>query len=92
MVIRTTISIVLCLAAAGCAYRPELAITAGPRALNGNVEPGATFIVRQQISDHAECDFVHQSDPIVGWPFNDLPDISDSTLGCGVRFGGGRRR
>jgi hypothetical protein len=66
-------------------------IVTGPKRVEGQVDLGATFVLTQRINERVACSYIHSSDPHHGVPFNNKPEYTLDTVGCGVRWGGQRR-
>lgn len=89
---RTLLIAALVAAATGCAYTPQVVVTAGARAVNGETSPGACLALIQRFEGgRLICSYTHCSDPAKGRPFNAQFDVSDDVLGCGASWGGQRR-
>lgn len=77
----------------GCATTPEVVFTLGPRYINetGDTDVAASIAIKQRFGAHGVCQYVHQSEPQHGAPFNDFDEITSDHVGCGVAFGGNPR-
>ena len=81
---------ILALLLSGCSYSPEVTLLLGPKRIEGETDIGLTMSVIQRFGEHGACGYVHVSDPQHGQPFNDEPELTVDTGGCGGRWGGNR--